>query len=406
MLMRRASHQKIKQEGTTMRKLALAGTMLAAVCGGAQAADQIKLGLMTPLSGPISPAGAETKRGVDLALEELGNKLGGLPVKYTVVDDKTNPAEAVQGASKLIDDAKVDFVTGFSSSNTMIPVWKTFNDAGVFAIGALAGPLQFAGKDCVQNGFVVSFSNDDWPAAVGKYMSDKGVKSAFFVGADYQAGYEHVGAAMKYFKGKAVGPVYTPLTQLDFAPEMARIRAEKPDAVFAFLVGAGGVAFVKQYAQAGLQNQIPFYTEDPVANPLTFPAQGDAAVGLIMGTNWTADLDNPANKKFVAAFTAKYNRLPATFAALGYDSVKLIDSAVKEVGGKIENKDAVRAALRKANFQSVRGSFKFNNNHYPIQDLYIMEVKKDEKGNLRAVLKDTAVNDWQDPYHQECPMKW
>ncbi|MGZ5812688.1 MAG: ABC transporter substrate-binding protein [Xanthobacteraceae bacterium] len=380
--------------------------MLAAVCGGAQAADQIKLGLITPLSGPISPAGAETKRGVDLALEELGNKLGGLPVKYTVVDDKTNPAEAVQGASKLIDDAKVDFVTGFSSSNTMIPVWKTFNDAGVFAIGALAGPLQFAGKDCVQNGFVVSFSNDDWPAAVGKYMSDKGVKSAFFVGADYQAGYEHVGAAMKYFKGKAVGPVYTPLTQLDFAPEMARIRAEKPDAVFAFLVGAGGVAFVKQYAQAGLQNQIPFYTEDPVANPLTFPAQGDAAVGLIMGTNWTADLDNPANKKFVAAFTAKYNRLPATFAALGYDSVKLIDSAVKEVGGKIENKDAVRAALRKANFQSVRGSFKFNNNHYPIQDLYIMEVKKDEKGNLRAVLKDTAVKDWQDPYHQECPMKW
>ena len=389
-----------------MRGLALAGTMLAAVCGGAQAADQIKLGLMTPLSGPISPAGAETKRGVDLALEELGNKLGGLPVKYTVVDDKTNPAEAVQGASKLIDDAKVDFVTGFSSSNTMIPVWKTFNDAGVFAIGALAGPLQFAGKDCVQNGFVVSFSNDDWPAAVGKYMSDKGVKSAFFVGADYQAGYEHVGAAMKYFKGKAIGPVYTPLTQLDFAPEMARIRAEKPDAVFAFLVGAGGVAFVKQFAQAGLQNQIPFYTEDPVANPLTFPAQGDAAVGLIMGTNWTADLDNPANKKFVAAFTAKYNRLPATFAALGYDSVKLIDSAVKEVGGKIENKDAVRAALRKANFQSVRGSFKFNNNHYPIQDLYIMEVKKDEKGNLRAVLKDTAVKDWQDPYHQECPMKW
>ncbi len=389
-----------------MRGLALAGTMLAAVCGGAQAADQIKLGLMTPLSGPISPAGAETKRGVDLALEELGNKLGGLPVKYTVVDDKTNPAEAVQGASKLIDDAKVDFVTGFSSSNTMIPVWKTFNDAGVFAIGALAGPLQFAGKDCVQNGFVVSFSNDDWPAAVGKYMSDKGVKSAFFVGADYQAGYEHVGAAMKYFKGKAVGPVYTPLTQLDFAPEMARIRAEKPDAVFAFLVGAGGVAFVKQFAQAGLQNQIPFYTEDPVANPLTFPAQGDAAVGLIMGTNWTADLDNPANKKFVAAFTAKYNRLPATFAALGYDLVKLIDSAVKEVGGKIENKDAVRAALRKANFQSVRGSFKFNNNHYPIQDLYIMEVKKDEKGNLRAVLKDTAVKDWQDPYHQECPMKW
>src|SRR5262249_24229204 len=254
--------------------------------------------------------------------------------------------------------------------------------------------------------FFVSFSNDDWPAAVGKYMTDKGVKSAFFLGADYQAGYEHVGAAIRYFKGKAIGPVYTPLTQLDFAPEIARIRAEKPDAVFAFLVGAGGVAFVKQYAQAGLQHQLPFYTEDPVANPLTFPAQGDAALGVIMGTNWTADLDNAANKKFVASFTAKYNRLPATFAALGYDAIKLIDSAVTEVGGKIENKDAVRAALRKANFQSVRGAFKFNNNQFPIQNLYIMEVKKDENGNLKAALKDTAINDWQDPYHQECPMKW
>jgi branched-chain amino acid transport system substrate-binding protein len=389
-----------------MRRIALAGTMLLAFGAGAQAADQVKLGFMTSLSGPISPAGTEAKRGADLALEELGNKLGGLPVKYTVVDDKTNPAESVQGASKLIDDAKVDFVTGFSASNTMIPVWKTLGDAGIFAVGALAGPLQFAGKDCQQNGFVVSFSNDDWPAAVGKYMSDKGVKSAFFVGADYQAGYEHVGAAIRYFKGKAVGPVYTPLTQLDFAPEIARIRAEKPEAVFAFLVGAGGIAFVKQYAQAGLQNQIPLYAEDPVANPLTFPAQGDAAVGIIMGTNWTADLDNAANKKFVSSFVAKYNREPATFAALAYDAVKLIDSAVRDVNGKIENKDAVRAALRKANFQSVRGSFKFNNNHYPIQNLYIMDVKKDDKGSLKAVLKDTAVKDWQDPYHQECPMKW
>jgi branched-chain amino acid transport system substrate-binding protein len=389
-----------------MRRLFFTTLLLLLPSAASEAADQVKLGFMTPLSGPISPAGTEARRGADLALEELGNKLGGLPVKYTVVDDKTNPAEAVQGASKLIDEAKVDFVTGFSASNTMIPVWKTFSDAGVFAISALAGPLQFAGKECLPNGFVASFSNDDWPSAVGKYMSDKGVKSAFFVGADYQAGYEHVGAAMKYFKGKAIGPVYTPLSQLDFAPEMARIRAEKPDAVFAFLVGAGGVAFVKQYAQAGLQKQIPFYAEDPVANPLTFPAQGDAAVGIIMGTNWTADLDNAANKKFVSTFVAKHGRLPATFAALAYDSVKLIDAAVRDAGGKVEDRDAVRAALRKANFQSVRGPFKFNNNHYPIQNLYIMEVKKDVKGNLVAALKDTAAKDWQDPYHQDCPMKW
>ena len=389
-----------------MRRIILAGTMLLASCAGMHAADQVKLGIFSELSGPISPAGTETKRGIDLALEELGNKLGGLPVRVTAVDNKSNPSEAVQVASKLIDEAKVDFVTGFSASNAMIPVFKSFADAGIFVVGALAGPLQFAGKECHPNGFFASFSNDDWPAVVGKYMTEKGVKSVFFIGADYQAGHEHVGGAMRFFKGRAIGPVYTPLSQLDFAPEMARIRAEKPDAVFAFLVGAGGIAFVKQYAQAGLQGQIPFYTEDPAANPLTFPAQGDAAVGVIMSTNWHAGIDNAANKKFVSSFTKKYNREPASFAALGYDALKLIDGAVRDVQGKIEDKDAVRAALRKANFQTVRESFKFNNNHFPIQNLYIMEVKKDEKGSLKAVLKDTAARDWEDPYHEECPMKW
>ena len=211
---------------------------------------------------------------------------------------------------------------------------------------------------------------------------------------------------MANFKGKAIGPVFAPLTQLDFAPDMARIRAEKPDAVFAFMVGSGGVAFVKQYAQAGLQGQIPLYSEDAIANPLTFAAEGDAALGIQMGTNWYPDMDNPESRKFVAAFTAKYGREPASFAAFAYDSVMLIDSAVRAVGGKIEDKDAVRAALRKADFKSVRGKFKFNNNHYPIQDIFMEAPEKDAKGNLRQVKKDLAATDVKDPYHQQCAMKW
>lgn len=384
----------------------IAAAILTGLCSVAEAADVVKLGTLTQLSGPISPSGTEIRRGIDLALEELGNKLGDLPVRHTVIDDKTNPAEAVQAASKLIDDLKVDFVTGLGASNTFIPIMKSVADANIFMVGALAGPLQFAGKDCNQNLFIASFSNDDWPAASGKYMTDKGYKRAYFIGADYQAGYEHVQAAMKYFKGQSIGPVYTPLTQLDFAPEIARIRAEKPDAIFAFLVGAGGIAFVKQYAQAGLMKQIPVVTEDPVANPLTFPAQGDAAVGLISSTNWNIGLDNPANKKFVASFREKYKRDPATFAAIAYDGIKLIDSAVREVKGKIEDKDAVRAALRKANFESVRGKFKFNNNHFPIQDLHMIEVVKDANGNFVSKLIDTPFKDWKDPYHEQCPMKW
>jgi branched-chain amino acid transport system substrate-binding protein len=380
--------------------------MMFGLGAAAQAADVIKLGNLTQLSGALATPGSETKRGIDLALEELDNKLGGVPVKYYPVDDKSNPAEAVNGASKLIDELKVDFVTGLGASNTLIPVFKSFVDANILAVGALAGPRQYAGAECNPNGFFVSFTNDDWPAAAGLYMTNQGYKRVFFLAADYQAGKEHIEAAIKYFKGQAVGPVYTPLSQLDFAPEIARIRAEKPDAVFSFLVGAGGIAFSKQYSQGGLMGQIPFITEDPVANPLTFPAQGDAALGIVMATNWHIGLDNAANKKFVGTFRAKYNRDPATFAALGYDAVKAIDGAVRGVNGAIENKEALRASMRKANFDSVRGKFKFNNNQFPIQDLFMMEVAKDANGGLTSKLKELVIKDWQDPLHTQCPMKW
>jgi branched-chain amino acid transport system substrate-binding protein len=380
--------------------------MLLTLGAAAQAADVIKLGNLTQLSGALATPGSETKRGIDLALEELDNKLGGVPVKYYPVDDKSNPAEAINGASKLIDELKVDFVTGLGASNTLIPVFKSFVDANILAVGALAGPRQYAGAECNSNGFFVSFTNDDWPAAAGLYMTNQGYKRVFFLAADYQAGKEHVEAAIKYFKGQAVGPVYTPLSQLDFAPEIARIRAEKPDAVYSFLVGAGGIAFSKQYSQGGLMGQIPFVTEDPVANPLTFPAQGDAALGIVMATNWHIGLDNAANKKFVGTFRAKYNRDPATFAALGYDAVKAIDGAVRGVNGDIENKDALRASMRKANFDSVRGKFKFNNNQFPIEDLFMMEVAKDANGGLTSKLKEVVAKDWQDPLHTQCPMKW
>jgi branched-chain amino acid transport system substrate-binding protein len=389
-----------------MRRLAVATTMLLAVGATVEAADVVKIGNLTQLSGLFAAPGNETKRGIDLALEELGNKVGGVPVRYYPVDDKSNPAEAINGASKLIDELKVDFVTGLSASNMLIPVFKSLVDANVIVVGALGGPRQFAGKECHPNGFFVSFTNDDWPAAAGVYLTSQKYERVFFIAADYQAGKEHIESAIRFFKGQAIGPVYTPLPQLDFASEIARIRAARPDAVFSFLVASGGIAFAKQYAQAGLMGQIPLVTEDGAANPLTFPAQGDSALGIVMATNWHMGLDNPANKKFVSSFRAKYNRDPATIAALGYDAIKAIDGAVQDVNGKIEDKEALRAAMRKARFDSVRGKFKYNNNQFPIQDLFMMEVAKDDKGGLTSKLKEVTIKDWQDPLHQECPMKW
>jgi branched-chain amino acid transport system substrate-binding protein len=369
----------------------------------AEAADHIKLGYMVSLSGVFAIVGSEQQRGLQLALEELDNKLGGVPVTLYTVDDKGNPPEAIQVASKLTDQEKVDIVTGMMNSATTIATMKQYQDAGTFVISALAGPLQYAGKECHQNAFFVSFANDEWDTALGKYMSDHGVKSSYMMGADYQAGWEKLAGAKRTFKGQVFGPVFTPVNQLDFSAELAQVRAANPDSLFVFYPGALGIAFLKQYAQSGLKAKI--YSEDTMASELSFPAEGASALGVIQSTSWNAELDNPQNKKFVAAFIKKFGRRPAIFAALQYDAIMLLNAAVTQVKGKIEDKEAFRAALRKADFASIRGPFKFNNNHFPIQNIYVTEVEKDGQGGMKLALKGTAATDWQDDYHQDCPLK-
>lgn len=377
--------------------------VMLALCGGpARAADHIKLGYMVSLSGVFAIVGSEQQRGLTVALDELGNKLGGVPITLYTVDDKGSPPEAVQVASKLTDEDKVDIVTGMMNSATAIATMKQYENAGVFIVSALAGPLQYAGKECHPNAFFVSFANDEWDTALGKYMNEHGVKSSYMMGADYQAGWEKLAGAKRTFKGKVFGPVFTPINQLDFSAELAQVRAANPDSMFVFYPGALGIAFLKQYAQSGLKAKI--YSEDTMASELSFPAEGASALGVIQSTSWNAELDNPANKKFVAEFVKKYGRRPAIFAALQYDAIMLLNSAVAAVHGKIEDKDAFRAALMKADFHSVRGPFKFNNNHFPIQNIYVTEVEKDGQGGMKLALKGTAATNWQDDYHQQCPM--
>lgn len=388
-----------------MKRFTAAIALAAVLLGGSavRAADHIKLGYMATLSGVFGIVGGESQRGLTVALEELGNKLGGVPITLYAVDDKGVPTEAVQVTSKLIDQNKVDIVTGLVNSATLIATMNQYLKAGVTVISGLAGPLQYAGKECHQNAFFVAFANDEWDTALGKHMADQGVKSAYLMGADYQAGWEKLAGFQRTYKGKVFGPVFTPLNQLDFSAELAQLRAANPETVFVFYPGGLGIAFLKQFAQSGLKQKI--YSEDTMASELSFPAEGDSALGVIQSTSWNAELDSPANKKFVAAFQKKYNRRPAMFAAMQYDAIMLLDNAVAAVKGKIEDKDAFRAALRKADFPSVRGPFKFNNNHFPIQNVYVTEVVKDDQG-MRMALRGTATTDWQDDYHQDCLMKW
>jgi len=386
--------------------LAALAAALSLIAVPASAQQTLRLGFIAAQSGPLGVVGAEQKRGLDLALEHLGGKIGGVPVEIVNADSKGNPQVAVQEASKLVEKDKVPIVTGGTASNEIVAIVKPITSAGVFFIGSNGGPSPLAGKDCQQNYFNVSFQNDQWSEGMGAYMRRKGIKNPYFIGMDYQAGWDHIaGARHGYGKDAPVAAqVFTPQQQLDFSAEIAQIRAAKPDAVFAFYAGGAAVAFVKQFAQSGLLQSVPLYSNVGLSDPLYFQAQGDSAFGLQVSGHYSTEVDTGNNKKFVADFRARYKRDPATYAAQQYDAVMLLDAAIRAVNGDIGNKDALRAALAKAEFKSLRGAFRFNNNHMPIQSIYIQRVEKRPDGGLFLNRID-AVADIKDRYAAECPLK-
>ena len=392
---------------TTISRLLITTAAVAAFAGaqlGARAEDgKLKLGFMSTMSGPIGALGAEQKRALDLAIADLGGKIGGLPVEVSVADDQAEATAAVQAASKLIDKDKVDLITGIIASPAMVGASKTFLQSGKIIVSANAGPSDFAGKGCNKNLFFTAWQNDQADEAVGTYLNDHGFKKVFFLGFDNQAGYDHINGAKRTFKGKNAGEAYTPFSQLEFSAEIAKIRASGADALFAFLVGAPAVAFVKQYGQSGLKSTVPAFSF-ALSDPMIIKAQGAAALGIKVAGPYFTFIDNPQNKKFVAGFRKKYGRDPTFYGANMYDTVMLLDAAIKQIGGKISDTDALRAAIMKADFHSLRGDFKFNYNHFPIQNYYIAQVEKAADGGFTFGKVDLAVKDGKDSYYKDCKM--
>jgi branched-chain amino acid transport system substrate-binding protein len=369
----------------------------------AQAQEKVKVGVLVTLSGPAAVLGGQVRDGFNLAVKTLGGKLGGADAEVIVVDDELKPDVAVTKVKGLIERDHVDFVVGPVFSNILQAIYKPVVESGAFLISPNAGTSNFAGKQCNANFFVTSYQNDQNDEVLGKYAQDKGVKSVFLMAPNYQAGKDALAGFKRYFKGEVVDEVYTPLGQLDFSAELAKIAADKPESFFTFMPGGMGVNLVKQYSQAGLK-RIPFlsvFTTDES----TLPAQKDDAVGDLAGADWAPDLDNPQSKAFVAAYEAAYGAVPATYAMQAYDAALLIDGALKATGGKVSDRDAVRAALEKADFASLRGKFKFGRNHYPIQDFYLVKVAKRADGKYETEIVDKVFSDYADAYADQCPLK-
>lgn len=376
----------------------------ALMIGQANAQEKLKVGVITTLSGPAAVLGQQLRNGLQLSLKNSDGKWGGREVQLIVEDDELKPDVAVSKAKALIDRDKVDFVVGPIFSNILVAIMKPVTDGGAFLISPNAGTSNFAGKDCNANFFVTSYQNDQNHEVMGKYAQDAGIKKPFIMAPNYPAGKDSLAGFKRFYKGELADEVYVPLGQLDYSAELSKIAASGADAVFVFLPGGMGVNFVKQFRQAGLADKVKFLSAFTV-DESTLPAQKEAALGFFGGANWAPNLDNPQNKKFVADYEKEYNgAIPATYAFQAYDAGLLIDGALKATGGKTDNKDALRAAMAKAPFKSLRGNFKFGTNHYPIQDFY--QVKVVQVGDKYATAIDKKVfTDYTDPYAKDCPMK-
>lgn len=390
-----------------MRRMTIIPAAALALVAGPALAQQttVKIGFISTFSGPVAAIGNDMKNSFELGLDQHGRKLGGLPVEVIYADDQLKPEVGVQKTQELIESDHVDFVVGYIWSNVLLASLKPLVDSKTMTVVTNAGPNQLAGELCSPYVFSTSWQNDQTPAAVGRYMNEKGVKTAFLMGPNYAAGKDMLAGVQTSFKGQIVGQELTRWPdQLDFSAELSKARAAKPDAIFAFYPGGAGVQFVTQYVQAGLKGQIPLYTAFTI-DDLSLPRLKDLAVGVPGAQEWVNDLPNDANKTYVADYKAKYHASPSFYGAQTYDAVGLIDSAITAVKGDLSNKEGMRKEMEKADFKSVRGGFKFGNNHIPIQNFYLQDAVKNADGSYALETVALIVKDDQDRFHDKCMMK-
>ena len=374
----------------------------AATFGLCAAHADVKIGFTGPLSGPVAAVGQDQYDGFMLGIESLGKKLGGETVMVLREDDQLKPELGNQIARKLIDRDKVDAIVGLGFSNVLMASLPRIVESGTVAIATNAGPSPIAGSGCLPNVFSMSWQNDGAAEAMGKYAQDSGYKRVYLMAPNYQAGKDYIAGFKRFYKGQVLDEVYTQVNQPDYSAEIAQLQAAGPDAVFVFYPGGMGVNFVKQFSQAGLMKKTALLSAFTV-DGTTISSLRDAAVGSISGAMWDVALKTPGNAEFIASFSKKYGRVPSHYAAVGFDTAKLLDIALRKVKGNTSDKAAFAAAVKSAGaeLKSLRGPFRFNSNHMPVQNYYAFQTVKDG-GNMTVKQLGTPLQEHQDVYVAQC----
>ncbi len=371
-------------------------------------AKDIKIGFVTTLTTPASLIGKQQKAAVEIAMDHIGHKMGGVSAKIVFEDDGFSPKTGKQKTEKLLKKDKVDIFAGYIWSHVLGASAPVALKAGKIFISSNAGHSLYAGKKCHKNFFNAAWENSQNARALGELLNQRGVKTLYIMAANYAAGKQMVAGVTATFKGKIVGRDMTPWpSHADWSAEFAKVKAAKPEGVFTFYPGDAGPKFLTQFKQSGLAKQIPLYTVfsmDGATLPLFQKAKLTNVLGTYNTMFWAPDLDNATNKRFVADFKKKTGAYPSHYAAQAYDTILLIKSGVDAVQGNIGNTDGMRAAMAKADYASVRGKFKFGRNHFPIQNFYSREVVADKDGKWMVSLRNVVFNNHETPYVKDCKL--
>jgi len=384
-----------------------AAALVAGLAGAPAYAQTVKVGIAQDLTGPFAALGAEARDGFNLAIKQLGNRLGGVNAEFVMQDMAGNPDTARQLVERLTKRERVDFFTGPIGSNVALAVGPALFAERVFYLSNNAGPSQLAGSQCNPFFFGTAYQNDSYHEAAGRFAASRDFKRVAIMAPNYPAGQDALNGFKRGFGKPVASETFTKLGQLDYAAEIAQLRAARPDALFIFLPGGMGINFIKQFVGAGLSKDTQIIGPGFSADQDVIRAVGDSMLGMFNTAHWNHDFDNAASRAFVEAFRTEYKRTPSIYAAQAYDVIMMIDAAVREVKGKVSDRDAVRAALKKASFKSVRGDFRFGNNQFPVQDFVLRVVRKDERfnGELNNRTLNKVMEKHVDTYAAQCTMK-
>lgn len=365
----------------------------------------VKIGLLATLSGPSADVGRDQLDGFNLALSQLGGKLGGISATLIKEDDQQKPEVALGALSRMLEKEKVNVITGLTFANVLMAMQNKIASTDVPFIGTVAGPSPTAGAQCKPNLFIMSWQSDAPAEAIGKYLTDKEVKRISTLTPNFVGGKDKVSGLKRFYKGEIVDEIYTPLNQLDFSAEMTQISASKPQAVYSFYPGGLGISFVRQYQQSGLLTKVPMYSTNTIEGAAA-DAMGSAAIGAIVGDTWTPGAPYPQSKQFVAAYEKKYGRTPSSYAAFSFDAAMLLDAAIRSLDGNVSDPKALTKAIKNAKFNSVRGKFRFGNNNYPIQDYHIYQIVKggDARSEFKLIASE-VLKGQADAYASKCVAK-